>query len=78
MPVVRYLEWFDHVTERRVGRIDLDLSLEELQELFDVPRENLMYDCCEVKPEHVQYLQQYSGQIIDLNRFAYFVSAKLA
>lgn len=78
MPVVRYLEWFDKATERLVGRVDLKATLGELQELFCVPREDSMCDCYEVKPEHIEYLQVRSGQIIDLSRYAYFVSAELA
>ncbi len=78
MLTVSYLEWFDNTTEEFVGRVDLDLTLAELQELFDVPRQDLLYDCWEVKPDHVQCLQQWSGQIIDLSRYAYFVSFELA
>lgn len=78
MPVVRYLEWFDRTTERLVGRVELPQTLEELQLLFGVPRENPMYACWEVKPEHVQSLRLWSGQVIDLSRYAYFVSTESA
>jgi hypothetical protein len=76
MPVVRYLEWYDQDNEAFVGRIDLDLTLTELQELFGAPPGNPMYDCREVKPEHVESLQAATGLVLDLGRYAYFVSAE--
>jgi hypothetical protein len=75
MPVVRYLEWFDEAT-RESGCRALEITLEELQELFGIARENPMYDCYEVKPEHIEYLQVCSGQVIDLSRHSYYVSAE--
>ena len=78
MPVVRYLEWFDTVTEKFVGRVELLQTLEELQELFGVQGENSMFDCWEVKPAHVEYLQVCTGERIGLNRYAYFICAEVA
>jgi hypothetical protein len=76
MPVVRYLEWYDQHNEAFAGRVDLDLTLAEIQKLFDIPRGDPMYDCREVKREHVESLQTATGLILDLDRYAYFVSAE--
>jgi hypothetical protein len=77
MPVVRYLEWFDTTTERLVGRVELAQALGELQELFGAPRGDPMYDCWEVKPEHIERLQVWTGRSLELREYAYFVSAEM-
>ena len=76
MPVVRYLEWFDPDTHELVDRVTLAVTLGELQEIFGAKPEDPMYDCWMVKPIHVEHLQVRVDRMIDLNRFAYFVSAE--
>lgn len=72
----RILRWYEKNWDTSIGDEDLNaISLNELQNLFDVPSDNPMYDCWEVKEEHSEILQKYVHHLIDLNEFDYFVEA---
>jgi len=72
----RYLQWYDKITETPVGDEDLvGIELGELQRLFSVPLKNPMYDCWEVKENHLEILQKHVSHIIDLKKYDYFVEA---
>jgi len=50
------------------GEEDLeDIILSELQELFNVPSEDPMYDCWEVEEKHLEILQKHVKHSIQLS-----------
>jgi len=51
------------------------IGLDRLQCLFDVPRENPMYDCWIVGHQHAAALQAFVSGPIDLDRFDFFVES---
>ena len=74
--VARVLEAFRKDTGALVFDAPLvDLNLETLQMIFDVPKSDPMYDCWPVKEEHVPLLRPHVDCSIDLDRYDYFVSA---
>jgi len=74
--VVRVSEAFRKDTGALVFDAPLvDLNLETLQMIFDVPKSDPMYDCWPVKEEHVPLLRPHVDCSIDLDRYDYFVSA---
>ena len=74
--VVRVLEAFRKDTGALVFDAPLiDLNLETLQMIFDVPKSDPMYDCWPVKEEHAPLLRPHVDCSIDLDRYDYFVSA---
>ena len=74
--VRRYLQWYDKKTEFSAGQEDLNgIGLEQLQELFNVPPGDPMYDCWEAKEEHLKKLQKHVGHTINLDKYSYYVES---
>lgn len=74
--VRRVLRWFDRESDELVGSAPLrGIGLPTLQQMFDVPSDNPMYDCFPVTPSQASQLQAYVDVPIELNRFDYFVEA---
>ncbi|WP_435407039.1 DUF7683 domain-containing protein [Reinekea marina] len=78
--MVRTLTCFTNETERLVFDVKLvNFNLGEFQKEFDVPKENLMYDCFGVGVANLPFLKQYLPDSIainwDFNSFSYFVEA---
>jgi len=70
----RYLQWYDKNSEVVVGDESLkNISLSVLQTIFNVQKENPMYESWEVKAEHLIKLQKYVNHTISLNKYSYFV-----
>lgn len=75
--VRRYLHWYDKISESAVGDEDLKgIDLQSLQQLFGVPAHDSMYDCWEVKKEHLSRLQKCVSHSICLEKYDYFIEAQ--
>jgi hypothetical protein len=74
--VARYVEVFDRRTGAFVAAIPVSAPLAELQRLFGTDPENPIYDCYPVKAEHVESLEAWTGQLLDLGAFNYYLSAE--
>jgi len=60
--------------ETIIEEIDLpDIPLAELQELFSVPKNNPMYDCWDITPEHVAFFQNKINIEFNFDRYEYFL-----
>jgi len=72
----RYIQWYDKVTERAVGSEELkEIELADLQNIFNVPTENPMYDSWEVEEKHIETLKKYLSHSLDLSLYDYFIEA---
>lgn len=73
--VVRVIEAFGKLSEELVEEISLsEVPLETLQEIFDVPKEDPMYDCWVIDESKYSLLRPYVGKPLDLNKFDYFLT----
>ena len=77
--VRRVVCWFEKDPgDALVGEADLlNITLSMLQTLFGVPAENPMYDCWPVRSEHLEGLTPHVSVEIDLDRYDYFVDARV-
>ncbi len=72
--VERVLRWYEKQGDALVGeKVLSNIELSELQQLFDQPLDNLMYECYLVTDEQVNYLQERLNQTFDLQSYEYFV-----
>jgi len=72
----RYLRWYEKKGDEYIADEDLTgIELKELQSLFSVPAYDPMYDCWEVKEEHIKTLQQHVMHNIEIHKHDYFVEA---
>lgn len=70
----RIMRWFEKDGDELFGECELKgIKVSELQERFNQYSSELMYDSYPVREEHVQFLQQYCKDEIDLNLYDYFV-----
>ena len=70
-----YLEWFSADGDELVGQELLDVSEEEIIELFELLPLNLqVFDGLTVTASQRKQLQQKTEHKIDLNEFVYFVA----
>lgn len=75
--IQRYLRWYKKAGDAAVGEECLkDINLNKLRNLFNVPCDDPMFDCWEVKEEHLENLQQYIKHFINLKKFDYFIEAE--
>ena len=74
--VRRMVYWFDKASDSFVGKAELhDITLLELQRMFNVPADNPMYDCWPIYAEHLGALMPHLAVPVDVDRYAYFVEA---
>lgn len=75
MKINRVLSWYEKSPGSAfVEQAKLEeISLCELQQLFNQPVENPMYECYPVQQQHVVVLSQYAGRKINLTEYEYFV-----
>ena len=75
--VARLLRWFDKGPgEILVGEAIMpDATLAELQALFDVPAENPMSGCWDVRPAQVDAVAALARVSLNLNRYSHQVQA---
>lgn len=72
----RYIQWYDKVTEHAVGSEELkEIELTDLQNIFNVPPENPMYDSWEVEEKHIETLKNHLTHSFNLNLYDYFIEA---
>lgn len=72
----RYLTWYDKGTEEFIEKIELhDLSIKDLQKIFNQDQFSLMIDVYPVKLEQAVQLQQLTNNkiVIDLDAYDYFI-----
>lgn len=71
----RHISVFDKKTEFLVWRIRLSkrVTLEQLQQIFNEPSSNLMYDSYEITKDNLKDIQKLVAEKIDLKRFYYFL-----
>lgn len=69
-PVRRLITCFDKQTERLVKEISLlGVSLKRLQEIFDEPEEDRMYEAYRLNAAKARMLQPYATEEIDIKRY---------
>jgi len=74
----RHISWYAKEGDEFIADENMvDFELNSLQELFQVEAENPMYDCWEVKEQHVKMLQKCVRHIINIKIYDYFVEATL-
>ncbi len=68
------LSWYEKYGDEFIGECTLeDMSLTELQNLFEQQSDDPMIHCYPVLPSHLDYLQKFVKHRIDLKLFDYFV-----
>ena len=73
-PVRRLITCFDKRTGRLVKEISFSgISLQRLQEIFDEPAEDLMYEAYRLNAETAQLLQPYATEAIDIKSYNCFL-----
>jgi len=74
----RHISWYSKEDDEFIADENmLNVELSSLQKLFQVETENPMYDCWEVKEQHVKTLQKQIKHIINIKKYDYFVEATL-
>lgn len=71
----RVIRWFEKDGEALVGELRLDtVELPKLQRLFNLPEDNLMYDCYPIKTKRqIKYIQKTTHHPIDPWSYDYFL-----
>jgi len=68
------LRWFKKNGGTLVGEESIDqLSLHDLQDLFDVYIDNDVYNVWYVRVRHARWLQDKTEHKISLNKYSYFI-----
>ncbi|MBK1879690.1 DUF7683 domain-containing protein [Pelagicoccus mobilis] len=75
--VTRLIRWFENDgSDTLVGEAPLSgPTLSELQELFEVPTDDPMYDCFPVAEKHRVFIESHASLSLDFDRFDYFLEA---
>lgn len=76
--VVRVLEWYEKDPgDCLIGEeVLLGVTLEELQEIFEIEKSNPMYDCYKVEIKEANKLQNFIKTKIDTEQYNYFVAVR--
>lgn len=73
-PVDRVIRWYEKQGDRLVGEMKLgNVSLPELQALFNQSSDDPMHYCYPVLPSHISYLEQKLNRAIDLEQYDFFL-----
>jgi hypothetical protein len=76
MPDVRWrLEWYEPLIESWEGKVLFCAPLADLRQVFGLSPDDPMRDQYEVKPEHVDKLMQWTGQVFEFDFYEYYLSA---
>ena len=68
------LRWFRKHGETLIGEESLEeLTLHDLQDIFDVYINNALFNCWHVKTRHARVLQRLTNHRIAIKKFTYFV-----
>lgn len=75
---VRTLAWYEKDPGNRfIEEAELKgADLESLEQLFDISRDNPMYDCYPVSSTNLAQLQAYVDVIIELDKYDYFIECR--
>ncbi|NOX52793.1 MAG: hypothetical protein GXP16_19990 [Gammaproteobacteria bacterium] len=74
----RHISWYAKKGDEFIAdETIVGIELNSLQQLFQVATEDPMYDCWEIKEQHVQILQKSIQHVINLKKYDYFVEATL-
>lgn len=75
---VRVLEWYEKDPgDRLVGEeVLLVITLEELQEIFEIEKNNPMYDCYKVEMKEANKLLKFIKTEINAEQYDYFVAVR--
>lgn len=74
----RHINWYAKKGDEFIAdETMVNIELNSLQQLFQVATENPMYDCWEIKEQHVQILQKTIKHVINVKKYDYFVEATL-
>ncbi|MCW9012356.1 MAG: hypothetical protein OQL06_01135 [Gammaproteobacteria bacterium] len=66
--------WYKKHSEAQMGEEILDeLTLHDLQDIFDVYINNALYNCWHVKTRHARALQRMTQHRIAIKNYSYFV-----
>ncbi len=59
--------------DEHVGNINLpdNIELSTLQNMFNVPKDNPMYDCAILEKEHLPFFEKNTGEKFDLDKYEY-------
>jgi len=72
----RYISWYEKEGDNFIADEDMNnIELKDLQQLFNVPKDNPMYDCWPIKEQHILILQKHINHNINLQKHDYFVEA---
>lgn len=75
-PVQRSITWFDKTSEELLGDEALpELELSLLQQLFEIPTTNPMFDTYRLGPIQAAALQPHLKHRIELEQYDYFLDA---
>jgi len=75
MNINRYIRWYDKENGDIIGEEEIIVSLELIQQEFNVPKENPMYDCWKIDILNLAFLKSSLNQDIDLSKYDYFIEA---
>lgn len=72
--VIRILRWYQKKGDSLIGEIPLlDINVDDIRKLFSECDQNPLYDSYCVKDQHIDFLQHFIEEKIDLDVFDYFV-----
>jgi len=72
--MTRVVSYFDKKDESFVGELELpEVSLSKLQEVFDVPSGNPMYDSCPIGKNQAGFIFDILGVHLDFEKYDYFL-----
>jgi len=75
MNIKRVLRWYQkNPGDELVGEAEMqEVSLTDLQKLFEIQLDDPMYECYPVTQKHIEYLRQHIDAEIDITKHDYFV-----
>jgi hypothetical protein len=73
--VIRLIEAYEKQGDELVEEVPIKhISLEALQEIFGIPRENPMYDNCPINESQYLLLKPYLDKSLDLSKLDYYLT----
>ena len=72
--VRRLIRYFDKKADPLLGEIDFpEVSLRKLQQMFNIPESNPMYDCYIIEGANAEFFMNLTGKKFDLEKYVYFL-----
>lgn len=75
MKTVRYIMYYSTTTDKLIGKFKLpdDISLSDLQSLFEMPPYNPMYDAYLITEKQVAQIERWLKRKINLSQYEYYL-----